>query len=95
MESKMEEQSVKTDQLPADRFELLDINYDTTPWYRRRWFIVSSILLFMPLTLALVLSGDIYMKRKTQVYRLLPKQKNIIMMMCCALMALGLFRAMA
>lgn len=78
--------------LPADRFELLDIDYDATPWYRRRWFLIVSIVVFMPLALALLVSGDIYFKRDTQVYRLLPKQKNNMVMMCCALMAMGLFQ---
>lgn len=63
--------------LPDDRFELLDIAYEHTPWFRRRWFIGLTLLLFMPLTLCLVLSGDVYLKRQGLVYKMLPKQKRV------------------
>ncbi|MGD8110502.1 hypothetical protein [Vibrio sp. TRT 17S01] len=79
--------------LPDDRFELLDIAYEHTPWFRRRWFIGLTLLLFMPLTLCLVLSGDVYLKRQGLVYKMLPKQKRVITIMCFILMGIGLMRA--
>lgn len=78
--------------LPDDRFELLDIAYEHTPWFRRRWFIGLTLLLFMPLTLYLVLSGDVYLKRQGLVYKMLPKQKRVITIMCFILMGIGLMR---
>ncbi len=88
-------QNTDTALLPDDRFQQLDISYDQTPWYRRRWFVGLSILFFMPLTLGLVISGDVYLKRKGVVYKMLPKQRRVSTIMCFVLMAFGLLRLMA
>ncbi|CAM3272694.1 hypothetical protein [Vibrio neptunius] len=80
------------DLLPDDRFERLDITYEQTPMYRRRWFICVSMLFFIPFTLILVLSGDVYLKRKGVVYRMLPTQKKFIVVACSGLILVGLFR---
>ncbi len=87
-------QNTDSNILPDDRFELLDIEYEQTPWYRRRWFIGLSMLLFMPLTLCLVASGDVYIKREGVVYKMLPKQKRVIAIMCFLLMTFGFLRVM-
>ena len=50
-------ESTRETSSPEDSFGQLDITYDQTPWYRRRWFLCVTMLLFMPLTLILVLSG--------------------------------------
>lgn len=91
----MEEIKKTPKPLPADRFELVDIRYEEISWYRKRWFMVVTILFFMPLTLAITLSGDLYLKRKNQVYKMLPKQKRTIVIVCVMFMAIGLIRMVA
>lgn len=91
----MEETKPALKPLPADRFELMNVPYESLPWFRQRWFIVITILLFMPLTLCIVLSGDIYIKRKHEVYKMLPKQKKTIITTCCLFMAFGVIRLFA
>ncbi|AUI87736.1 hypothetical protein BS333_15130 [Vibrio azureus] len=64
--------------LPSDQFEILDIRYEQTPWYRRAWFIIMTMLLCTPITLVLLLSGDVYVQRDERVYKIRPKRKNWI-----------------
>lgn len=66
--------------------EPLDITYDQTPWYRRRWFLAVTMLLFMPLTIILILTGEIYLKRRGDVYKMQSSQKIMIIFACLSLM---------
>ncbi|MBU2895573.1 hypothetical protein [Vibrio hepatarius] len=78
--------------LPEDSFGQLDITYDQTPWYRRRWFLCVTMLFFIPLTLILVLSGEVYLKRQGVVYKMQLSQKIRVVIACLVLLCVGLFR---
>ncbi|GLT16362.1 hypothetical protein GCM10007938_01380 [Vibrio zhanjiangensis] len=70
----------------------LDITYDQIPWYRRRWFLAVTMLLFMPLTVILIFTGDIYLKRQGNVYEMQPSQKVMILVACFSLMFINFLR---
>ena len=55
--------------MQEDRLEKIDISYDQIPWYRKRWFIVVTILLFAPATILICATGDLYAKRDGSVYK--------------------------
>lgn len=59
----MTDQSIKTVQL----------SYEEVPWFRKRWFVILAIFLFTPITLLIVLTGDIYTKKKDGSANKLPK----------------------
>lgn len=46
-----------------------ELNYDEVLWYRKCWFFILSMLIFMPATIVIGLTGDIYTKRKGIVYK--------------------------
>ena len=41
--------------------------YSQVPWYRRRWFNVISWLLFCPVSIILMWTGDIYYVKKGEL----------------------------
>lgn len=53
------------------RFEpvLVDLTYDQIPFFRKGWFIASTLILFVPLAFFLLVSGDVYAKRNENVYK--------------------------
>jgi hypothetical protein len=69
-----------------------DLNYDDVPWYRKRWFVVVSFLVFMPATIAIALTGEVYAKRDDGVYRYSKKQRNVIAVVAVLFMAFNLIR---
>lgn len=73
----------------------VDIDYSEIPFYRRRWFIVVSLLCFMPATLVIALTGNVYLKSQGQVYRLPNSRFNHILLFACALIVMGMVHAAA
>lgn len=45
------------------------ISYDQVPWYRKNWFAILCFFIFMPALFLVVLTGNIFYKRKEQVRR--------------------------
>lgn len=69
-------------------------NYSEVPFHRKRWFMVVSILLFIPLTLIIALSGDIFLLKDGKIYRYDEKGKKSIITFCVVFLVLGLLRLM-
>lgn len=65
------------------------------PWYRRQWFVGLSFLVFMPATLAIVLSGEVYATRDGRPQPLPAERRYLIAGAALVLMALALLRAMS
>lgn len=42
-------------------------SYDQVPWYRRRWALVVVTLVFMPITLVIAFTGDVYLFKDGKV----------------------------
>ncbi len=72
--------------------EFQDIDYSEIPFYRKRWFLVLSFLIFVPVTALITLSGDIYMQKSDGVYRFSSTHKNNILILSLVWSALGFFR---
>ena len=53
--------------------------YEQVPWYRKRWFAIVSILLFMPIFLVIAFTGDIYFNKNDQL-QVLPKRNKFIVL---------------
>lgn len=54
-------------------------SYSQVPWYRKVWFAVACVLLFMPLFLVIAFTGEIYFVRKGELQTLPKKNKFIIL----------------
>jgi len=55
--------------MPVNSFEITNINYTAIVWYRKRWFIFLTLILFTPATILICLTGDIYAKREESTYK--------------------------
>ncbi|RBA22907.1 hypothetical protein [Herminiimonas fonticola] len=42
-------------------------SYDQIPWFRKRWFAIISILVFIPAFLVIAFTGDVYFERKGEI----------------------------
>jgi hypothetical protein len=76
----------------ADSFVETGIRYEDVAWYRKRWFLGVTMLLFMPAAIAIAASGDIYAKRKGVVYKYGKGQRLGIVFGLSVLMAVYIFR---
>lgn len=47
-------------------YNILDIPYSETTWYRRRWVLIILMILFMPAVIGIAMSGKIYGQIKGQ-----------------------------
>jgi len=54
-------------------------SYDQVPWYRKLWFAVASVVLFMPLFLVIAFTGEIYFIKNAELKTLPKKNKFIIL----------------
>jgi hypothetical protein len=52
-------------------------SYDQVPWFRKRWFAIICLLIFMPVFLAIAYTGDVYYEKKGQL-KTFPKSTRII-----------------
>ena len=77
----------------ADAFIKSDVRYEDVAWYRKRWFLMLTIFFFMPATIAIAASGEVYAKRDGEVYQYSPAQKKNIIIFVVLLMLIFTARA--
>ena len=65
-------------------FEKTSLKYDQISFYRKRWFIVLSLIFFAPLSIPIMLTGDVFAKRQGGVYRFGSFQKVILLLIAVA-----------
>ena len=58
-------------------------SYSQVPWYRKSWFIIVGFLLFAPVTLYSLFSGDIYYEKKGEMVTYSKPVKIITIVLCC------------
>lgn len=75
------------------RFEKTRLKYDDVPMYRKRWFVFISLLVFLPATILIALTGDLYAKKDGAVYKFKSKAINQLIIMAVVFMLAGLFLA--
>lgn len=54
-------------------------SYDQVPWYRKRWIVILSAVIFMPITLLIAFTGDIYFEKEGQL-QTVPKQSKYVLL---------------
>jgi uncharacterized membrane protein YvbJ len=54
-------------------------SYGQVPWYRKRWFAVISVLVFMPIFLVVAFTGDVYFEKNGELQAFPKKTKFIIL----------------
>lgn len=54
-------------------------SYDQVPWYRKRWLVILSAVIFMPVTLLIAFTGDIYFEKEGQL-QTVPKQSKYVLL---------------
>ncbi|PKM24668.1 MAG: hypothetical protein CVV09_14850 [Gammaproteobacteria bacterium HGW-Gammaproteobacteria-13] len=79
--------------MDINRFEKVRISYEKVPVYRKRWFVLLSLLIFLPATILIALTGDIYAKKGETVYKFKNNAINQLIIMAVTFMAAGLFIA--
>lgn len=62
-------------------------SYAQVPWFRKRWFLLVSALLFMPATVVIAFTGPIYMSQGGRVKEFPKHQKWVILILCFGLIA--------
>jgi len=79
--------------MDINRFEKVRTPYEKVPVYRKRWFVLLSLLIFLPATILIALTGDIYAKKGDTVYKFKNNAINQLIIMAVTFMAAGLFIA--
>lgn len=79
--------------MDVKRFEKIRVSYSEIPVYRKRWFVLLSLLTFLPATILIALTGDIYAKKGEAVYKFRNNAVNHLIIMAVVFMAAGLFVA--
>ena len=80
--------------MAGDNFFRVDADYTQLPWYRKRWFVVLTLLLFAPATVLIAATGDLYALRSDGVYLYGPAAKKGLIFVACALIFTGLLHAL-
>ncbi|MGE8501560.1 hypothetical protein DFO61_3224 [Ectopseudomonas oleovorans] len=75
------------------RFEKTRLKYDDVPMHRKRWFVFISLLVFLPATILIALTGDLYAKKDGTVYKFKSNAINQLIIMAVVFMLAGLFLA--
>jgi hypothetical protein len=57
-------------------------SYEQVPWFRKSWFIVVGFLIFAPVTLYSLFSGDIYYQKNGQLVIYSKTVKIVTMVLC-------------
>lgn len=73
-------------------FEKIDTPYSEIPWHRKRWFVTTLFLIFIPACLVIALTGDLYAQIKGDTYKYTEKQKKTVILMAVLFLVFGLFR---
>lgn len=68
--------------------------YAELPWFRKRWFIMISLLLFTPAAVVVALTGDVYAQSSGQSYVFTDRQRNQILFLAGVFFAAGLVSAL-
>lgn len=79
--------------MDINRFEKTRLSYEKVPVYRKRWFILLSLLVFLPATILIALTGDVYAKKGDTVYKFKSNAINQLLIMAVTFLAAGLFIA--
>ena len=79
--------------MDVNRFEKTKISYEKVPVYRKRWFVLLTLLIFLPATILIALTGDIYAKKGESVYKFKSNAISQLIIMAVTFMAAGLFLA--
>ena len=69
-----------------------DISESEIPWYRWRWFFVLTLLVFVPVTVVIGLTGNIYGKQKGEIFKFSNRFKYIFLVIGCMLMVSNILR---
>ena len=80
--------------MQQSNFEKTDLSYDQVIWYRKRWFVIATVLVFAPATVLIGLTGDIYAKRDGAVYKFSEMYKNIVIFVAAFFIIQAILRAM-
>ena len=75
-------------------FTKINTPYAELPWYRKRWFILLSLLLFTPAAVVVALTGDVYAQSKGQAYVFTDRQRNQILLMAGVFVLVGIVSAL-
>ena len=81
--------------MSKEQFEKVDLSYDEVAWYRKRWFLFVTFLLFMPATVVIALTGDVYMKKDDEVYKFSERQRWMIVAVVGVLFVVNFIRLSA
>lgn len=54
-------------------------SYDQVPWYRKRGLVILSAVIFMPITLLIAFTGDIYFEKEGHL-QTVPKQSKYVLL---------------
>lgn len=65
-------------------------SYDQVPWFRKRWFLVLSALVFIPVAVVIAFTGPIYKFQDGQVKAFPTSQKWVLLAVCIALISVNL-----
>lgn len=79
--------------MDVNRFEKIRVSYGKVPVYRKRWFVLLTLLIFLPATILIALTGDIYAKKGESVYKFKSNAINQLIIMAMIFMAAGIFMA--
>lgn len=58
------------------------VSYDQVPWFRKSWFIVVGFLVFAPVTLYSLFTGDIYYQKKGELVTYSKATKIVTIILC-------------
>ncbi len=75
------------------RFEKTRLSYETVPIYRKRWFVLLTLLLCLPVTIIIALTGDVYAKKDGTVYKFKDGALLHLAFMAMTFLIVGLFLA--
>lgn len=64
--------------------------YDQVPWFRKRWFVVLCVVIFIPAALVIAFTGPIYKFQGGQVKAFPKHQKWVLLGVFLALIAVNL-----
>ncbi|AFN78771.1 hypothetical protein PSJM300_13545 [Stutzerimonas stutzeri DSM 10701] len=75
------------------RFEKTRLSYEAVPIYRKRWFVLLTLLLCLPVTIIIALTGDVYAKKDGTVYKFKDGALLHLAFMAMTFLIVGLFLA--